>query len=613
EALESWRGGEERDRRIWELDAIREAAPNAQELLSVLARLAADIAERPYLRTGLIPSSGPAVELRAAAEVARALNETATLGEEAPKPSELRELLGQVRVPLWKGGTEGRVRILSPYRLRATRLQHVFVAGLADGSFPARVPADPLLADDRRGLLGLRRRSDPAAEERYLFYSCVSRPAAGLHLSYPSSDESGSPTPRSPFVDEIRSLLDPPPTPDPADDELEDAISTRSSPEEVIPATAEATTPRDLARALAALGPAAPEQAAALDIPAGLRAAVLGDLDSARASLEAAFAPGPLSHPDVLAALASERPYGASTIEEYDTCPYRWFVGHELNPQPLGPDPDPLEDGGLVHEVLERLYRVPPGEHPKPRPEDVDVWTEAATALIREVALERGWRLESAQSRIRMARFEAVLARFLRRDGATGGPLEPDPDLLEASFGFGSRDGFAAADLGGFTLHGRIDRIDVSDGRALIRDYKLSAKVVSGEKLLEEGKLQMPLYLLAARGLGLDPIGGLYSPLGASKEDRPRGLMNKEYKGSLLPDEKEHHYRTDFLEPEAFEEVLEGARSRAAEIVAGMRGGVIARAPRGDECPTWCAMAPICRIERGAAVEDPEAEEEMAS
>ncbi|MEO7197936.1 MAG: hypothetical protein ABIZ50_05635, partial [Solirubrobacterales bacterium] len=46
EALDSWRGGEERDRRIWELDAIREAASNTQELLSVLARLAADVAER---------------------------------------------------------------------------------------------------------------------------------------------------------------------------------------------------------------------------------------------------------------------------------------------------------------------------------------------------------------------------------------------------------------------------------------------------------------------------------------------------------------------------------------------------------------------------------------
>ena len=44
-----------------------------------------------------------------------------------------------------------------------------------------------------------------------------------------------------------------------------------------------------------------------------------------------------------------------------------------------------------------------------------------------------------------------------------------------------------------------------------------------------------------------------------------------------------------------------------------MRTGVIAREPRGDECPTWCQMAPICRIERGATVIDPEAEEDEAT
>jgi len=610
EALEAWRGGE-RDRRIWELDALEEARDDPGELSRTLSRIAADIAERPHLRSGLVPSSGPAVELRAAAEIARALEEAALLGALAPAPVEVAELLSHVRVPLWRGGTEGRVRILSPYRLRATRLRHLFVAGLLDGSFPARTPPDPLLADERRGELGLPSRSDPAAEERYLFYSCIARPETRIHLAYPASDESGTPLPRSPFVDEVRSLLSPAAPSDPADDELEASLATRSAPEDVVPAPEEATSERELARALAALGPRAEPLASALELPGDLRRSVLAELDGARLALEAASAPGPLSHPDVLAALAAEHPYGASTLEEYDTCPYRWFVGHELDPRPLGPDPEPLEDGGLVHEVLEHLYRSPPADGSGPGPDDVERWTGAARELVRAVAEERGWDLAQSQARIRIARFDAVLARFLHRDAASVGPLRPDPDLLEASFGRGPDDAFPAADLGGFSLHGRIDRIDVSeDGRALIRDYKLSSKVVAGKKLIEEGKLQMPLYLLAARGFGVEPIGGLYSPLGASREDRPRGLLNKEHKGTLLPAETRFHYGTDFLEPEELDEILEGARSRAAEIVAGMRTGTVTRAPRGGECPSWCGMAPICRIERGAATEDPEAEED---
>ncbi len=613
EALEAWRGGE-LDRRVWELDTIVATRGDRHELTRLLGRIAADIAERPHLRSGVVPSSGPAVELRAAAEIARALEEASELGEHAPATSELAELLAHVRVPLWRGGTEGRIRILSPYRLRATRLEHLFVAGLTDGSFPARAAAEPLLGDDRRGGLGLPARSDPAAEERYLFYSCVSRPEACVHLSYPASDESGTPLPRSPFVDEVRSLLSPAATPDPARDPVEAALATRAGPEDVVPLPEGASAPRDLARALAAFGNGAEDRAASLELPAEARELALAAVAAARESLEAATAPGPLRHPDVLAELAAERPYGASTLEEYDTCPYRWFVGHELDPRPLGPDPEPLEDGGLVHEVLERLYASPPSDAPSPSPADVGDWTAAAADLVRTVAGERGWDLAQSQARIRIARFDAVLARFLRRDAEATASMQPDPKLLEAAFGRGDDDGFPAADLDGFSLHGRIDRIDVSaDGRALIRDYKLSSKVIAGKKLVEEGKLQMPLYLLAARGFGLDPIGGLYSPLAASREDRPRGLLNKDFKGSLIPAETRFHYGTDFLAPDAFEEILEDARSRAGEIVAGMRGGVVTRDPRGGECPSWCAMAPICRIERGAAVEDPEAEEDEAA
>jgi ATP-dependent helicase/DNAse subunit B len=610
EALESWQG-DERGHRVWELDALAEAGRDPAELAQTLARIAADIAERPHLRSGVLPSSGPAIELRAAAEVARTLTETADLGAHAPAADELAELLGHVRVPLWRGPTEGRIRILSPYRLRATRVRHLFVAGLMDGSFPARGGSDPLLPDERRAELGLPSRSDPAQEERYLFYSCVSRPESRLYLSYPASDESGTPVPRSPFVDEIRSLLSPGPTTEPADDEVEAAIATRSGLDRVVPDPEEASTPRELARALAALGTGAAKRAASLELPTGVGELALAEIDAAATALVAAREPGPLTNPDVLAELGAERPYGASTIEEYDTCPYRWFVGHELNPQPLGPDPEPLEDGGLVHEVLERLYREPPGSAEGPTTDDVGAWVATAGELIRTVAAERGWDLEQPQARIRMARFEAVLARFLRRDAEGEGPLKPDRELLEASFGRGENDQYPAADLGGFSLHGRIDRIDVSaDGKALIRDYKLSSKVTFGKNLIKEGKLQMPLYLLAARGFGVEPIGGLYSPLAATREDRPRGLMNKDYKGSLIPAETRLHVATDFLPPEEFDEILEGARERAHEIVAGMRGGAISRSPRNDQCPKWCALAPICRIERGAAVDDPEAEED---
>jgi RecB family exonuclease len=610
EALAAWKQNGGRD--IWELDALSEAEGHASALAGALTRVARDVAERPHRRTGFVPSSGPAVELRAAAEIARALDESARLGPHAPAAGEIAELLSHVRVPLWRGPTEGRVRILSPYRLRATRVDHLFVAGLTDGSFPARGGGDPLLAAESRGELGIAVRRDPAEEERYLFYSCVSRPGSTLHLAYAASDESGAPIPRSPFVDEVRGLLSPAPTTEPADDVLEASISTRAGPDEVVPEPGRASTRRELARSLAAEGA---ERAAgllgSLEIPDELAAEVLARIEGARDARLAATEPGPLADPAVLAALSVDHPYGASTLEEFDTCPYRWFVGHELRPRPLGPDPEPLEDGGLVHAALERLYGSPPTEEGRPEPETVAAWERAAATVVREVAAERGWDLAQAQARIRIARFDAVLARFVRRDADTGGPLRPDPDLLEASFGERPDDRFDPVALNGFRLHGRIDRIDVGPGKeALIRDYKLSAKAIAGEKLIAEGKLQMPLYMLAARSFGLEPIGGLYSPLGASKDDRPRGLVDKTVKDSLVPGGTKLHFRTDFVEPERLEEILTEAEQRASEHVSDMRSGRIGRRPRGGQCPTWCAMAPICRIERGASVPDPDEEDE---
>lgn len=609
DALEEW--GKRDGRTIWALGALAEAGGDPVRRAQALTRIAADIAERPHLRQGPLPSSGASVELRAAAEAGRALAEVAELGDLAPSAAETAELLGHVRVPLWRGPTEGRVRVLSPYRLRATRVSHLFVAGLIDGAFPAPGGAEPLLSEDRRRELGLAARRDPAAEERYLFYSCVSRPEHGLHLSYPASDESGAAVARSPFVDEVRALLDPPPTPDPADDPLEAQLAVRISVGDIAPAPESASSPRDLARALAALDPARAEaRLAALEVPEEIRAEALATVARARAGVRAARAPGPLSEPAVLAALAARENYGASTLEEYDLCPYRWFVGRELDPQSIDPDPEPLETGSIVHAALERLYREAPAGA-RPQPETVERWLESGRERLRECALDREWDLDSSRARISLARLDAVLERFLHRDAAEGGPLQPDPDLLEAAFGDRDDDAHPPADVGTFKLHGKIDRIDVSaDRKALIRDYKLSSNVTRGAKLVEEGKLQLPLYMLAVKGMGLEPIGGLYHPLGASKDDRPRGLMAREEKDALIPSGTAFNYSTDFMDEETFEQVVDGAAGRSREIVAAMRAGVVTRSPRKGKCPTWCAYAPVCRMERGAVDPDEEDEED---
>jgi len=613
EALALWAQDDNRD--IWELSRLSEAiAAGGRAPAEALGSIARTIAERPHRHQAPVLGAGAAVELRAAIELEAALLEATELGGHAPKATELGEFIAHLQVSLWRGPTEGRVRILSPYRLRASDVRHLFVAGLNDGVFPGRGAVEPLLSGERRRALGLTERRQPIDEERFLFHTCLARPRASLALSWIGSDDAAEPAARSPFVDDVRALLAPPPGESSDDDELERKLTTRRDPGARVPSPTEATGTRDLARAIAPLRKAGSAALAALEIPDGVREEVEAMLAEARLARDAAAAPGPLRSPAVLDALATRRLFGASTLEEYGTCSYIWFTRHELNPRSIDPDPDPLADGGLMHTALEELYRSRPEGQSNPTMESVEAWIEAAEVELKGAALGRGWDLDSASARISLAKVRALIARFLRRDSLYAGPLKTDPTLLEASFGAGPSDQFPPAEIGSFQLHGKIDRIDVSDdGKALIRDYKSSKSVTPADKFISEGKLQIPLYIRAAQGfpeLGLNLVGGLYHPMGGTSEDRPRGLLDKDEKGSLLAAETAAHVKTDFKDNDEFAALLVEAEEAAQAIVAQIQAGRITRDPREGECPKYCAYGSICRIERGLPEPSDEDEDE---
>ena len=69
----------------------------------------------------------------------------------------------------------------------------------------------------------------------------------------------------------------------------------------------------------------------------------------------------------------------------------------------------------------------------------------------------------------------------------------------------------------GSRLRGRIDRIDVNEGReAVVYDYKASFAPAPA-RWVGEGKLQVALYMRAAEELlGLGVVGGFYQPLSGS-------------------------------------------------------------------------------------------------
>ncbi len=616
-ALLLWQGEDGEPPR--DLLQLREAAVRSPaELAAAVAALAGRMASRPLReeQDGPQPQRGDGLELRAAAAISSALADLAELGDLAPRAVELARVIEELDFRVWSGPVEGRVRVASPYRLRAARFDHVVVGSLQDGEFPRRDRgADPFLSDSQRQTLGLDPRGDSEAEERYLFAACLALPRRSLVLSYRDSDEDGAATARSPLIDDVRALLAPAPEGS-GSDPVEEEITVTRDLAQVVVAPAEAPSEDELARALAAQGPAADTAAllGRLEVEGELAARVTARVEEARRVEAASRAPGPLTNPAALESLASVPAYGGTTLEEFDVCSYRWFAGHELDPQLLDPAPDPLVQGGLMHEALDRLYRERPGGDPLPRPGTLGAWTERGRELVAAVVVERELGTHPAERAI-VRRVERLLDRFLAEESEreTGGF---EPWLLEARFGEHPDAERPALDLGGWGLHGAVDRVDRSrEGRAVVIDYKLAGQVTPREKFEERAKLQLPLYLLAvAEHWGAEPVGALYHPLRGTSSRRPRGVVSTEVAEDLAGYDL---YRGDVVEPEGLKELLDETRQRAGTIVTRMRRGEIRRDPgprpglRGhDVCPAYCTFAPICRRDRAPRYEQEEEGEE---
>ena len=596
QAMEHW--VTEKRPRLAELERLREAGSD-RDLLREAGRQARWLAEGALRGEADVAGEDRALELRAGAQLERTLDELADLGI-PHSPADVIAAISEMRVPMWRGPTRGRVRVISPYRARARRVGHMFIASLQDGDFPRRDTGGPLLSDEARAGLELPPRKQAEVEDRYLFSVLLSRPKRSLYLSWRSADDEGAAAARSPFVDEVRELLAPalPDDLEERDDALFEEARGRGLADSVFE-PGDAPTLGELTRSAAAR-PGSDE----------LRALVADRLEPIRARIpKERLHPGPLSQPEVLQRMDAQQLFGPSTIEAYAVCPYRWFVNHELDPKEIEPQGEDLVAGSVAHIVLEQLYRDPPAGETRATEETLPDWLARARELVSELGAKRLPR-DQAETAATLRRVEGLVVAFLRDEASDGAAFLPDADLTEASFGFAGEEGAKPAlQLEGGGIHGRIDRIDIGPtGEALVQDYKSSSKVEGGAGMLEKGKFQLQLYMLAARELWeLELAGGLYRPLGGTSERNPKGLLRKELKEDLAPLRPR---KNDHLGDEEFEQALDDARAKAEEIIGAIRSGRISRDPIGGSCPKWCDFQPICRRERGLPEEEPEPEGE---
>ena len=323
-----------------------------------------------------------------------------------------------------------------------------------------------------------------------------------------------------------------------------------------------------------------------------------------------------------------------SRLETFAQCPYRHFVTYGLTPKEnLKPGVDRAELGTLYHEAAERFTHALTKLEDFPQVDEATcdrLMNEAVTPLI------DAWRKSPLGETQRGEAIARRIARTARRAGRNiasqfaGGRFRP----LSYEMVFG-RDGMAPIMLelpGGMFvyLQGRIDRIDVLDEqtkRIRVIDYKSGTKKFDPTMVYFGIQLQLLLYLAAALEQlpGAAPAGFFYCRIADPtiksesriKEEIERQIAKKlSLAGISLSDVevlraqgKEHAamitrdgkpsgtYRASMTDEAGMEAMVRFARQKAADLAAGVYGGVIAPSPAAHgqySACTLCEYAAIC-------------------
>ena len=216
---------------------------------------------------------------------------------------------------------------------------------------------------------------------------------------------------------------------------------------------------------------------------------------------------------------AASQPHSAGALQDWATCPYRYFLGRVLRVEEREDPRDelqisPLERGSLIHEVLERFYEQTPSQ-----PLPGSPWSSADRERLRAIAEER---MEHAEAqgltgrdllwRRDRRRILNDLAALLREDDDHRARNQVQQVAGELAFGrLTGSDGLvelALEDGSTLQLRGRIDRVDRSPNGdlLLVIDYK-TGKAYPSKRALEKDPLdrgrfmQLPIYAVAARQL----------------------------------------------------------------------------------------------------------------
>jgi len=520
----------------------------------------------------------------------------------------------------------GRVRVLSAASARALEIPYLFFAGLAEQSFPRVEREDRLYSETeyRRLIeagLPLVARSERSQEEMLLFYEVMTRATRRLCFSYPALDEAAQPLSASPYLEEVEEAY--------AGVEVPRTVAANLSPvpshDEPLTAAefrvkAVATALEGNVSLLAGLVRREPAVGVAEAVLAGLR--LVGQRrDRKRFGAAEGVFRGPAARAHLATHFGPERTFAATELEQYASCPFRYFVDRVLRLEPLedlGLEVDYLARGRLVHDTLAAFHQRLNRAHGGPTsPAAVD--QAEYDRLLAETLAEMGHHGDASPIEAALAEVDRRLwtrwAVDYRRQHEQYDALWEDcdaplrPAWFEVSFGRAGRGGALSTDrpleletpAGPIRISGRIDRIDVGSvaGQRVfnILDYKTGRSVgLTSEAVLGGTALQLPLYAMASEDLLLADEGVVGLEAGYW-EVREKGFRSQQSLKMATRHEGRLEAQPDWLSLRR--EVTE----TVGVLVEGIRGGQFPVCSTDERCTRFCPFSTICRVNQIRSLE----------
>ncbi len=518
----------------------------------------------------------------------------------------------------------GRVRILSAELARHLEVDHLFVMGLGERSFP-RPAGGPTLLDDHDRLaykkagIDLPGSTDSTPEEMLLFYQLVTRARRSLTLSYPAVDERGQDLLPSSFLTALLDCFQPGTIPIERRRMLIEGYS-RDRP--LSPAEYRvASVSRRLRSGLVDPDIVAGDIALPAALRANLADAVRLIHHRFRDRQPNAF-DGLLRDPAILQELerrfGPERIISPTALEEYVACPFRFFLSSVLRLEPLEEPREEIEvtrRGQALHRALARLHRRLHQEEIHQPDDSLAARTHAEIQLAVEEDIRRApslaarelWRLEGQRLLRRTADYAEQWKGFLKPWHEKG--LGPKPHFFEIDFGLPADQAATAVSHGPLIIRdgalevrisGRIDRVDLvelADGSVgfWIIDYKTGrSSHYTSKGLTEFRRLQLTLYALAVEEVLLAhrtarPLGLAYWLV---VEDGPKVVLPAT-RDQLLWLNEDRRWRA----------VREQLRTWVLTLVRNIRCGEFPLRPRDEDCTQTCHFGQTCRITQLRKVE----------